>query len=553
MISCGVSPYYRTLCNNRRNFLAAICFLIFSSSSLADAPTNKPTQPTSLFRWVDKPAAEVQQVSEAENRLDGAIKNPEYMLKHWVELPISPTSYARKKLNLSLREAILLALRYNPNIQNAELDRIIQRYQLRLAHNEFELQYALGGTAQIQKSQYSGVGSALTPAYFATPQAELKTKTGGQFSLKMDNNIADVGGYNQLFNLSYRQPLLRGFGAAVNKAGLLNAIDNEWLNKLNLQQSVSDQVTLVISAYRALVLSGNNLENQRRQLQEAKKTYSINEKRIAAGQLEPTGNIQQSYQIESLNLMVAQAENDFKTAAQDLLQTIGLDPDMRLAVPSDVTVDKIVIPNTAEAIAQGLEHNAQYLALKMLIRADERAYTVAKNQQLWQLDATANVQGGTMTDVDSNAPGSKNIYNGHMVTESAGITLTIPLHDISRREQLISAKVRLEKDRLNLIAAKRALITTIKNTITAIEGQAKRYELAKRQVNLAAKSYELEKKKQQAGITTALDVNNTQNQLIQAQAGLISAKIAYLNQLSALQRILGTTLEYWHIKLRYSG
>ncbi len=528
-----------------------ICFVI-SGVSLADTPTNKPTQPTSLFRWVDKPVDEVRQVSDAADRLDSAIKNPEYMLKHWVELPTSPTSYSRKKLNLTLREAILLALRYNPNIKNAELDRIIQRYQLRLAHNEFELQYALGGTAQIEKSQYSGVGDVTTPAYFATPEAEFKTKSGGQFSLKMDNNIAAVGGYNPLVNLSFRQPLLRGFGR-INKAGLLNAIDTEWLNKLNLQQSVSDQVTQVITAYRSLVLSGNNLENQRRQLQEAKKSYTTNEKKIAAGQLEPTGNIQQSYQIESLNLMVAQAENDFKTAAQDLLQTIGLDPDMRLAVPSDVTLDKIVVPNVTEAIAQGLAHNAQYLALKMLIRADERAYAVAKNQQLWQLDATVNVQGGTMTDVDNTTPGSKSIYNGHTITESAGITLTIPLHDLTRREQMISAKVRLEKDRLNLIAARRSLITTIKNTITAIEGQAKRYELAKRQVGLAAKSYDLEKKKQQAGITTALDVNNTQNQLIQAQAGLIGAKIAYLNQLSALQRILGTTLEYWHITLRYGG
>jgi outer membrane protein TolC len=57
--------------------------------------------------------------------------------------------------------------------------------------------------------------------------------------------------------------------------------------------------------------------------------------------------------------------------------------------------------------------------------------------------------------------------------------------------------------------------------------------------------------KMQAGISTALDVNNTQNQLIQAQSGLIGAKIAYLNQLSALQRTLGTTLEHWNIKLRY--
>lgn len=513
----------------------------------------KAAPSTSLYRWVDKPADEVQQVAQADDRLGDAIKNPEYMLKHWVELPTSPTSYMRKKLNLSLREAILLALRYNPNIQNAELDRIVQRYQLRLAHNEFELQYALGGTAQIEKSHYSGVGSAVTPSYIATPEVELKTKTGGQLSLDMDNNIAAIGTYNPLLNLSFRQPLLRGFGLAANQAGLLNAIDNEWLNKLNLQQSVSDQVTLVITGYRALVLSGNNLENQRRQLQEAKKTYAINKKKITAGQLEPTGNIQQSYQIQSLNLMVAQAENDFKTAAQDLLQTIGLDPDMRLAVPSDVTLDKIIIPDVTEAIAKGLAHNAQYLALKMLIRADERAYKVAKNQQLWQLDAAVNVQTGTMTGVDNNAPGIKNIYNGHNITQSAGVTLTIPLHDLSRRDQVITAKVRLEKDRLNLIAAKRALITTIKNTITAIQSQAKRYELAKRQVSLAAKSYELEKKKQQAGITTALDVNNTQNQLIQAQAGLIGAKIAYLNQLSALQRILGTTLDYWHIKLRYGG
>ena len=91
----------------------------------------------------------------------------------------------------------------------------------------------------------------------------------------------------------------------------------------------------------------------------------------------------------------------------------------------------------------------------------------------------------------------------------------------------------------------------IKNTITNIQSQAKRYELAKRQVELAAQSYSLEKKKLQAGIASALDVNNTQNQLLQAQTGLISAKIAYLNQLSALQRMLGTTLNYWHIKLRY--
>ncbi|WP_232004104.1 TolC family protein [Legionella jordanis] len=501
---------------------------------------------------MNAPTEEASRVLAAEERLQQAINNPEYLINNWVDLPTAPDASNKKPKRLSLREAILLALRYNPNIQNAELDRIIQRYQIRLAHNEFELQYALAGSAVAQRTRFSGVGSTNSSSALATPELNLKTKLGTQLSLNLDNNVSNYNSFTPVLNLSITQPLLRGFGKEVNEAGLLNALDNEWLNKLNLQQSVSDQITQVIMAYRALILSGNNLENQRLQLKEARRTYGINEKKIKAGQLEPTANIQQSYQIESLKLLVEQAENDFQTAAQDLLQTIGLDPKMRLSVPSDVALEKIVIPNLQQSIDLALNHNTQFLALKMLIRADERAYKLAKNQQLWQLDVGANVQSGNVTDVNSvTSNGFRNIYNGQNITEAARVSLTIPIHDLNRRSQLINAKVKLEKDRLNLIAAKRALETNITNIINNINSLAKRYQLAQKQVKLAAQSYALEKKRLEAGIATSLDVNNTQNQLIQAQAGLISAKIAYLNQLSALQLLLGTTLESWQIKLRY--
>lgn len=532
--------------------LLQIFLLFFLLGSMAySASISKSSQ--SLYKWVDDPSAEAQRVEQAGARLREAINNPELMLKNWIELPTSPAARKKTILRLSIREAILLALRYNPNIQNAELDRIIQRYQLRLAHNEFELQYALGAQGMIQKSTFDGVGTSSTNTFLASPELGLKTKLGTKGSLAIDNNVGVNNSYNPVLNFSVTQPLLRGFGSSVNEAGLLDAIDNEWINKLSLQQSVVDQITQVIIAYRALILSGNNLQNQRLQLEEAKKSYQINEKKIEAGQLEPTGNIQQSYQIESLSLLVEQGENDFKTAAQDLLQTIGLDPEMHLSVPSDVTLNELVVPDLQQSIDLALNHNVQYLAHKMALRADERAYKVAKNQQLWQLDLSANVQSGTVNDVTGTNTGVRGIYNGNNITESARVTLTVPLNDIGRRSQLISAKLKLEKDRINLIAAKRALVTHITNTINSIQSLAKRYELAKKQVQLAEKSYALEKKKQQAGISSALDVNNTQNQLIQAQSGLIGAKIAYLNQLTALQRTLGTTLDYWQIKLRYGG
>lgn len=536
------------MCTNPYNYLIHLVLVLYLFVSPAVAANS------GLYGWVADPAAEALRVEQAGNRLQAAIANPEHLLNGWIELPTAPSARAKAVHRLSLREAILLALRYNPNIQNAELDRIMQRYQLRLAHNEFELQYALGASGLVQKNTYSGIGSSTSNSFIATPEMNLKTRLGTQASVSIDNNVAAYNGYAPTASASITQPLLRGFGPSVNEAGLLDALDNEWLNKLNLNQSVIDQVTQVIIAYRNLILSGNNLQNQHLQLKEARTSFQTNEKKIQAGQLEPTGNIQQSYQIESLSLMVEQGENDFKTAAQDLLQTIGLDPEMHLSVPSNVQVDKIEIPNLQQSIEIALNHNVQYLAQKMALRVDERAYKVAKNQQLWQLDASANIQGGSINDVVGTNNGvAAGIYKGTNINQSARLTLTIPLHDLNRRSQLINAKLRLEKDRLNLIAAKRALVTNLTNTINNIQSLAKRYQLAQKQVKLAEQSYALEKKKQAAGITTALDVNNTQNQLIQAQSGLIGAKIAYLNQLSALQRTLGTTLDYWHIKLRYGG
>src|SRR6202020_1156555 len=141
---------------------------------------------------------------------------------HWIELPTSPGSKNKTIQHLSLREAILLALRYNPNIQNAELDRIVQRYQLRLAHNEFELQYALGASGVIQKSTFNGVGTDTTHTLLASPEFNLKNKYGTTSSLAIRNNVNQNNNYNPVLSFSLTQPLLRGFGKSVNEAALLD-------------------------------------------------------------------------------------------------------------------------------------------------------------------------------------------------------------------------------------------------------------------------------------------------------------------------------------------
>jgi len=437
---------------------------------------------------------------------------------------------------MSIREAILLALRYNPDNQSQELDRITQRYSLRQAEYDLELQYALTGTADFDKSTSNGVKSPGTQSYLMKPELSLLTKWGTQFTLTMDNNYDNTDTYNPVIDFNIQQPLLRNFGPTVNEQNLLDTIDSEVSNKLQLRQGIIDQVSSVINNYRSLILAGNTLDNTRHQLEEAIKTYEENKLKIKAGELERTGNIQQAYQVESLRLQVVESENSFKTSAVTLLQSIGLDPNMNVQVPSDVTLDKVFVPKLQPTIAYALEHNTGYLQQQISFRQTERAYRVALNGQLWELDLTADVQTGSSSGRGPDAHLSS-LVNGRNVSKSVNLNLTVPINDVNLKAQLIQAKVDLENARISLIKAKRDLMATIRSSLYTLEAQANSYKLAKKQVVLAQQSYELEK--------------NTQNQLLDAQNTLITAKIQYLDQLTSLEQILGTTLDKWNIKLRY--
>lgn len=503
-----------------------------------------------IYQFSQQPTMEAIRVTQAYERLQRAILNPEYMLDNWIGLPIAPDDVKAKPFKLTMREAILLALRYNPDIQSEELNRITQRYQLRQAEFALELQYALTGNANFQKSTSAGIHSPGTQSYLLTPKLSLKTKWGTEYSLKIDNNYANGNTYNPVINFNIKQPLLRNFGPTVNEQNLLDAIDNEVSNKLNLKQRIIDQVTSVITTYRSVVQAGNTLKNTRRQLIEAIKLYDENKLKIKAGVLERTGNTQQAFQVEDLKLRVVESENSFKNAAVDLLQAIGLDPNMNIQVPSDTVLDNIFEPKLQATIDYALAHNTNYLTQQINMRRLERAYRVALNQQLWSLDFRGDMTTGTEsgTGFDSHV---SSLVNGRDVNKSINLQLTVPLNDVDLKARLIQAKVELENAKVKLIATKRRLIAQIRSSIYNIQALANAYQLAKKRVDLAQESFDIEVKRKNAGIASSLDVSNTQNQLLNAEIGLINAKINYLNQLALLEQTLATTLDKWNIKLSY--
>ena len=71
-----------------------------------------------------------------------------------------PAFSSSTTVNLTLRDAILLAMRSNPNVQSAELQRVIDRMNLAEAHWAYAVQYSVTGSVAYSRSVVDGLPAA---------------------------------------------------------------------------------------------------------------------------------------------------------------------------------------------------------------------------------------------------------------------------------------------------------------------------------------------------------------------------------------------------------
>ena len=171
---------------------------------------------------------------------------------------------AKEKQYLSLREAILLALRYNQNVQNAELQRVVDKFTVAVAEYEFEFHYAITGSANSTQTMSDAQPWAKSRTFSLTPVITRKNRFGTQFGVTFTNplsftNSQGVYLFNPSATLAISHPLLRGSGVLINEAPLMQAYNTEAVNKLNYKNTVINSITTIITDYRAVVQNENAL------------------------------------------------------------------------------------------------------------------------------------------------------------------------------------------------------------------------------------------------------------------------------------------------------
>ncbi len=446
-------------------------------------------------------------------------------------------------LTLSLKEAILLAMRENPNVQRAQLSQLQQKFALEVAKWQFRPHFAFNAAAGINRTVVGDEFVTATGLGFQ-PEVILQTPIGTQLTLASSNNIHNH--FRPGLSLQVMQPLMKGFGRAIVETALYNAIDTEIISHLTLENTMRTTVTAVIDAYLNVVTAENLVNIDVESLNRAETSFQQTKLFIKAGRKAGVELVTVEADVANAKTKLENDKNRLDQERYALLSAIGIDPNVKMKF-SNINVPELIqnysIPSLEETKQLTLENDIQYQIDQITIQgATKRSLLVAEDNDRWQLNLSATgALGSGQTD--------KSIINIANVSQGVQLNLNIPIDNKQAKQAIANARIALKQARIALQQEKWDKETKAINGWNTIYSTERALKFAEDAERLQQKTYKIAFQKYSHGLIDSVELQSVQQQLITRQQSLLDARIAYLKALVNLDQQIGKTLKTWRVQL----
>lgn len=453
----------------------------------------------------------------------------------------APPLNALPERQLTLNEAILLAVQNNRDLATGRLDRLAQKLSLQDSEDEFRLTPGIDFSAE-HDSTTTALGRESVSVLGVSPKVTLRIPTGGTLSLSANNRVTDRDEASQFITLEFAQPLLKGGGTAVGSADLVTARRMEQIGFLSFKSAIIEIVTQTIYAYRNLIRSMRAVEISERSLQRARDLLAVNRVLIDTGRMAEHEIIQSEANIaeRELNLIETRdALNDSRLALIDILE---IDSRTRIRPTETLQVDA----QTHDAdmgVALALQNRPDYLQSQLSKENAETALLVADNARWWELNLTSSAN--FMHSGRSLSEAYSRFDDDYRVRLSLNIPLGVNADGLRRDQQ--RAWFSLQQSKLRIAELYQSIDIEVRAGVRDVEVQFRHVALARQARELAERKLEIERIKLNSGLSTNFRLVEFEDDLVRSQNAENDAIVAYLNALTVLDRIQGTTLDTWKI------
>ena len=438
-----------------------------------------------------------------------------------------------------------------------------------------------------QNTVTTGTTSLVSTNKLANFNVQENFVTGGSATLSYNNTFSEQNSYLNLFNpvttafldLSVSQPLLQGFGLAVNNRTIRVAKNNLRAADIVFKQQVTVTVQTIVQAYWLLVSANEDVEVKRKALALAQKLYSDNKKQVEVGTLAPIEIVRAEAEVAadeqalvSSQTVVLQQETILKNA----LSRNGL-ANAAVAAASIVPTDRIKVPAVEKVepiqdlVASALDNRPELQQSRLQLENEKIALTGTRSQMLPTLSAFADLRNSglsgsrnTLPVLGATTPFASNqnpyfvggydnvlgqLFGRNFPNYTVGVQLSIPLRNRNAQANYATASVNLRQNELSVQRLINQIHVDVQNATIAVNQARAQYAAAVKSRILQEQTLDAEQKKYAVGASTPFLVIQAQRDLATAGGTEVVAEAVYIQARLQLDVATGRALDVYNIEI----
>lgn len=371
-----------------------------------------------------------------------------------------------------------------------------------------------------------------------------------------------------VIDLQIQQPLLQGFGIAVNNRFIRIARNNQKVSDLQLKRQVTTTVSAVLNLYWDLVSFNDAVRIREQALATAQQLLEGNQHQAELGTLPKLEVTRAAAEVSSAkeNLLIAQTNvAQQETVLKNALSRNGVASPW-LDEVQIVPLDKIVVPEkeelkpTAELVNQAIQKRPELEQARTTLESFKINLAGTRNELLPTLTAFAELTNNGLVGVanplynPANGPAAPYVLGGygdllsqifqrHFPSYSIGLSLNIQIRNRAAQADYVSDQLNVRQNELLLQREINQVRVDVKNAVIGLQQARARYETAVGTRKLAEETLAAETNRFKFGESTIPTVVQAQRDLATAQDGEIQAMANYTHARTTFDEAVGQTLD----------
>ena len=375
---------------------------------------------------------------------------------------------------------------------------------------------------------------------------------------------------NSSLGFTITQPLLRGFGLAVNRRFIRIAKNERKIAGLLLRQQLLATVYGVVRLYTDLVALYEDVKVKEGTLASAEQLYSDTKAQVDEGTQAPIELTRSNAQVFSIrqDLINSRGLLEEQEAIVKNVITRRSSDDLEVLAARLIPTDTLEVPEKDDIrpihdlLTEAFANRPDLLQAGVQVENSHITLEGSRNAMLPEVDLVGVAQNnGLASQANPIAAGPTSAFNGgygsaleqifahNYPTYGVGVNVTLPLRNRVAEADVARDEIQVRQMQIRLEQFRKQAQLEVEDALVAMRRARASYEAALQTQALQQESLEAEQAKFEVGASTSFFIIQYQSFLTQAQSTVVVAKSAYVKARAALQRAVGSILDDNHVEI----